>query len=125
MLKKSYLIVLLVFMTSISTLKAQDINDTVYFDVADQWSVKYYWVTDTLTGEQYIVNKVKHYAQILQQIQFDSANCVLKIEVKRRFWKRDLIVFIKPNTIHGRYLRLGVCGKKICYVFRKKRFGII
>ena len=125
MVKKVIIVSGLIMFFLINPVKAQNINDTLYFDVADQWSIKYYWITDTVTGEACIVNRVKFYAQILQQLQFDSTNCVLKIEAKRRFWRRNLIVFIKPNTVKGRYLRLGVCGKEICYVFRKKRFGVI
>jgi hypothetical protein len=125
MFNKIVLVIVFVLGAFINTLKAQSTNDTLYFDIANQKSVKYYWITDTTTGETYIVNKVKSYAQILQQLQFDSTNCVLKVEVIRRFWKRNLIVFIEPSTMNGRYLRLYVCGKDICYVFRKKRFGVI
>ncbi len=125
MLERIGVFTTIVFVFFIYTSKAQNFNDTIYFDARDQWSVKYYYITDTVTGDEYIVNKVKYYPQIRQQLQFDSANCVLKIEVYRKLFKKKITVYIKPSSMNGKYLYLRVVRNKIHFSFRRKRFGKI
>lgn len=125
MLKRIVVFGIIIFVFFINILRAQTSNDTLYFDVADQWFVKYYYITDTVTGDEYIINKVKYAPQILQQLQFDSINCVLMIEAKMKFGKKTIFTYLKPSTIEGKYLRIFVFRKKITYYFSDRRYYVI
>jgi hypothetical protein len=103
---------------------AQSTNDTLYFSPIKQWTVKYYLITDTVSGAHFKVS-TEPITVPLQIYLFDSLNCVLKVEAHQLFPFRNYITFIKPDTRDGEFLWIHIFDKKIDYDFRKRRWGKI